>query len=114
MIDREDFCGGARFVDKENAMFEGGSDSAYDFNKLSTEGLIEHFYLDYDSNGLIANHTRPGLKVTREGLAAVAEANKGWLQKAIEKQPITFIQVIGTTAMAILSFIAGLLVGSSR
>ena len=106
------FAGGQRFVDKSHPVYEGGSDLAYDFNTLREEGLIEQTYLNYErtSNGSVA-YKNPGVKVTAMGLDALAEVNKSWLRRAIEKEPMTFLQIVVTVAIAIVTALGGWVVG---
>jgi hypothetical protein len=49
--------------------------------------------------------------MTLEGLQAVSVFKKSWLRKAIEQQPMTFVQVIVTILLAALTGIAGFVVG---
>jgi hypothetical protein len=106
-----DFCsfaGGTKFVDKTNVTYEGGSDLAYDFNSLNEEGLIEKDHLNFEQDGygdLIRKN--PAVKVTAQGLEAVAESNKSWLRKAIDKQPITFLQIVITILFGICTWAIG-------
>jgi hypothetical protein len=39
------FAGGAKFVDKDNPKYEGGSDPSYDFNTLHEKELISIAYM---------------------------------------------------------------------
>ena len=53
----------------------------------------------------------PAVQVTLAGLETVVEADKSWLRKAIDKQPVAFLQVIVTVLIALLTFGLGLAVG---
>jgi hypothetical protein len=43
----------------------------------------------------------PAIKVTPTGFDTIAEMNKWWIQKAIDKEPITFLQIIMTILVGI-------------
>jgi len=112
MLDIKRFVGGQKFVDRDNPVYEGGSDTAYDFNTLREEGLIEQAYLEHESDkagGIV--YKNPGVKVTPAGLDALREADKSWLARAIEKEPITFLQIIVTLVIAIMTALGGWLLG---
>ncbi len=105
---------GLRFIDIDNSVREGGgSDLAYDFDVLYQEGLIEPIHLDHkQSSGGGMIYSNPGIKVTPAGFEAVSEGQKTWLAKSIDKQPITFLQVIVTIVLALITGVLGWLVGN--
>jgi hypothetical protein len=111
-LDVNVFVGGSKFVDSENPTYEGGSDLAYDFNTLQEEGFIQQTYLNYeqDSMGSVV-HKNPAVKVTINGFEAVDEASKSWLKRAIEQQPMTFLQIVVTVVIAIVTGIGGWAIG---
>lgn len=82
-----------RFLDRDNPQLEGGSILSYRYNDLLDSGAIS---VDYFENPTLGG--RPtgtdGVRITREGLNLVAEIKKTWLSKAIDKQPMTFLQVV--------------------
>ncbi len=41
----------------------------------------------------------------------VHDAERSWLSKSIDKQPITFLQIIVTLILAAISFVAGFFAG---
>jgi hypothetical protein len=102
------YRGGLKFVDKADPKYEGGSELAYDYNSLKEEDLIRIDYLTHkrDSYGG-AVYEDPAVKVTAKGFETVEDAEKWWIQKAIEKEPITFLQIVIT----ILAGIGGWAVG---
>lgn len=103
---------GARFVDKENPLYEGGSDLSYDFTTLLQERLIKWEYIDHESDGMGGfKSSNPGVKLTLDGLEVSEDYNKSWLTHAIEKQPMTFLQIIVTLVIALVSFVGGLALG---
>jgi hypothetical protein len=51
------------------------------------------------------------VKVTRDGFDVLEEYEKSWLTKAIDKEPITFLQVIITIATSLATWIIGLVMG---
>src|SRR5207302_8304151 len=89
------------------------SDLAYDFNTLREQGLIEQTYLNVDERDSCGGvlYKNPGLKVTANGLEAITNANKSWLKKGIEHQPMTFLQIIVTVAVSLVTLIGGWLIG---
>ena len=103
---------GTKFTDKENPLYEGGSDLAYDFSTLLEEGLISHTYMEYKPDGRGGFISKDSaLKVTMTGLEMLTDVNKSWLRRAIEKQPMTFLQIIITIIISVMSFVGGLAVG---
>ncbi len=111
-LDIKGFAGGQKFVDRDSPVYEGGSDIAYDFNTLREEGLIEQAYLVHERDraaGVV--YKNPGVKVTAAGLQALLEADKSWLTRAIEKGPMTFLQIMVTVLIAIVTAVCGWLVG---
>jgi len=111
-LDVKGFWGGPRFVDKENPCYRGGSDLAYDYNTLQEEGLIKQTYLDYDRDncgGVI--YKNPGIMVTPKGFDVLEDASRSWLNRAIEKQPMTLLQIIVTLIIAILTAVGGWAIG---
>ncbi len=111
-LDIKVYAGGARFVDQSAPVYEGGNDQAYDFNTLRAEGLIEQTYMKYEQDRAGAAVPKiPAVRVTLEGLGEVAEANKSWLKKAIEQQPMTFVQIVVTVVIALATGIGGWAIG---
>jgi len=110
-IDIKAFVGGTKFVDLVSPVYEGGSDLAYDFNTLCEEKLIELTYLDYerDSMGGVVNKD-PAVTVTMIGFESVEMAGKSWIKKAIEKQPITFLQIVVTVLIFLIGGIGDWLI----
>jgi hypothetical protein len=49
--------------------------------------------------------------VTPKGFQAVAEAGKSWLAKSIDKQPMTFVQIIVTIIIALITGLGGWAIG---
>ena len=88
-----------RFADVDNPKRDGGSELSYRFNELHDAGLIEVYF----SRGEGENSKQyiPGLRLTYEGVHWVREWQRSWLSKAIETQPITFLQVVVTVLLAI-------------
>jgi hypothetical protein len=86
-----------RLVDKDDPKPEGGSELGYDFGCLLTDGLISVTHLSYvhDSFGGTTNKD-PAIKVTDVGFDVLSDYEKPWIAKAIEKEPITFLQIIMT------------------
>src|SRR4051812_38548958 len=86
-----------RFGDKDSPKFEGGSESADDFNTLLEDGCIEATHTTYgqDASGG-KTRSNPAVKIIPDGFVAVAGANKWWIQTAIDKEPITFLQIVIT------------------
>ncbi|MGD0276566.1 MAG: hypothetical protein ABSB79_11055 [Syntrophales bacterium] len=111
-LDLKGFAGGTKFVDSETPTYEGSSDLAYDFNTLHEEGFIQQTYLNYeqDSMGSVVRKN-PAVRVTNNGFEAVVEASKSWLKRAIEQQPMTFLQIIVTVVIAIVTGIGGWAIG---
>jgi len=111
-LDIKAYAGGSRFVDKTNPEYSGGSNLAYDFNSLREEGLIEMCHMTYRQGPSMGVHYEdPAVKLTLSGLEAVAEANKSWITKAIEKEPATFLQIIVAIIIALLSGLGGWVLG---
>ncbi len=111
-LDIKFYSTGTKFVDKENPLYEGGSDLAYDFSTLLEEGLISRTYMDYKPDGMGGMIAKDdALKLTMDGLEMITDANKSWLTKAIEKQPMTFLQIIVTIIISFASFAGGWAVG---
>jgi len=103
---------GTNFVDRENPVNEGGSDLAYDLNTLLEERFIKITYLDYERDNMGGSVSKnPAIMVTLEGFEAVAEDSKCWLKKAIERQPMTFFQIIVTILIALMTAIGGWAIG---
>ena len=98
---------GAKFVDKDNPVYEGGSDQAYDFSTLHEEGLIKHTYLDCETTHGKTVYKNPAVKVTPSGLQAVSDARKSWLARGIEKQPMTFVHIIATIVFTVVGWAVG-------
>jgi hypothetical protein len=95
-----------RFVDGPNRTTP--SELAYDFNTLCEEGFLELIFLNYETGAAMGRiDTNPAVKITNKGLDAVAEARRWWLSKAIEKQPMTFLQVVVTVVFTIGAWIGG-------
>jgi hypothetical protein len=96
------FSGGWRFVDLQNPSYEGGSEAAYDFNTLKEDKLIEMAHIGGTLNGYgsYENQT-PCAKVTLLGFDTISESDKSWLTKAIDKQPMTFVQILITVLAGI-------------
>ena len=70
-------------------------EAAYDFTSLAGAGLIRWYMVNNHANGqAVSTASRLDMHVTPEGLQSVAEFERPWLAKAIEKEPITFIQVV--------------------
>lgn len=111
-LDIEGFSDGSKFVDKDTRVYEGGSDLAYDYNILYEEDLIKITYLNYetDERGLPIN-LNPAIKVTPTGFEVVSDAGKSWLLKSIDKQPMTFLQIILTIIIALVTGLGGWIVG---
>ena len=102
------FAGGGRFTDKDNPKYEGGSDLSYDLNMLLDNCLVQVDHMTHKQDaegGLVYEH--PAIKVTPEGFYAIEEAGKWWLQKAIDKEPITFLQIIVTILVGIGGWLVG-------
>jgi hypothetical protein len=103
------FKGGQRFVDREKPVYDGGSDTAFDFNTLAEDEFIEPAYMRYErdpTNGQqIAKD--PAVRVTPLGFQAVEQAGKSLIRRAIEQQPGSVLQVIG----AIVLFVLGIVIG---
>jgi hypothetical protein len=97
-----------RFWDKKNPDVRPDSDLAYDFNTLLEDDLIKLTHLTYEHGRAgEAVGKNPAVRITPPGLDAVAEFNKSWLRKAIEKQPVTFLQVIVTILIAVGAWLIG-------
>jgi len=101
------------FVDLETN--EATSDIAYEFNELCENGLIkpEKLYAEGVTPNIL-NETPKftgAVSVTRKGFDAVTDWQRPWLAKAIEKQPMTFVQIVVTVMLAILSGLGGWAVG---
>ena len=111
-LDIAHFHGGTKFVDRDNPVYEGGSDLAYDYSALLEEGLIRTTYLRFerDKMGYEVPH-EPAVQITPEGLGLVADLQKSWLRKGIEKEPMTFAGVIVTLVISIVSAVGGWLLG---
>jgi hypothetical protein len=106
------FAGGSKFVDSSKPVYEGGSDLAYDFNTLHEEGHIKQTYLESRQDNMGGTiYSTPGVMVTINGFAAVAEASKCWLKRAIEQQPMTFVQIVVTVFIAAVTGGGGWLIG---
>lgn len=101
--------GGTKLIDSES---EGVSDLAYDFNTLFEEGLIELIYLDCEQDGYGGVvHKNPAVTVTIKGFEAVSAASKSWLKKAIEQQPMTFLQIVVYVVSLLIMGIGGWVIG---
>jgi len=98
-----------KFIDRGNRK-SPSSDLAYDLTRLLHEGAIEATILDVELDVLGDLVLKPAVRVTAAGLATIAEETKSWLTKAIDKQPITFVQIIVTVVLAIVSGIGGWLI----
>src|ERR1035437_6964425 len=86
---------GQRYVDKGNPRFDGGSELTYDLNALVMRDDIRITFLNIKVDGMGGSHFEgDAIKVTDTGLDAVAEMERGWWSKSIEKQPMTYLQVI--------------------
>lgn len=101
------------FVEAENADHRGRQDLSFDLTTLCEDGLLEGTFLE---DGPVMSDfdlgpKEPAITVTRAGLRAVEEFHKSWLAKAIEKQPMTFLHVVATIVIAVLSFVGGLVLG---
>ena len=79
---------GDRFVDRDKQMFEGGSDLSYAYNTLNKCGLISVINVQVAQN---QPAFRPdGIRITDAGL----DEARGWLFRAIDQQPVSFLQVV--------------------
>ena len=107
-LDLKGFYKGRKFVDKDNPVFEEGSSVAYDFNTLKEEGLIEEHYMSQVVNAYGQCIPQDAaVKVTQMGFEALVEARKTWLTKSIEKQPITFLNILVTLFFSAASAYTG-------
>ncbi len=114
-VDFQYFTGGVKVVDKESPSFEGGSNLAYDLNLLLEDKLIEIAYLTFDRSQLGTPIPRgPAIRVTRFGFETLSEHRRSWISKAIEKQPITFLQILATIIISACTGLVGWYVGSSQ
>jgi len=70
--------------------------TAYDLNCLLRQGLAYVAYAhDFRTGSEPANWIPPVVfGVTDSGMETVRELEKPWLTKAIEKQPMTFVQIV--------------------
>lgn len=85
---------------------------AYDLNNLLSDGNIEIRFTgpgeEYSPSKLINSNS---VFITKTGLDKLAEYQRSWLSKSIEKQPITFLQIIVTVGLAILTGVIGFIFG---
>jgi len=90
----EHYGSGKRFIDRNAPRYEGGSEISYDLNHLVEQRMIKPDYLisDPDHRGG-PKYEGEAIRVTPAGIAVVAELERSWLSKAIDKQPITFLQL---------------------
>jgi hypothetical protein len=87
-----------KFIDPKN--LDHSRNVVYDLNCLKTDKLIVLAFIEGDHRAGQAKEW-PVLQVSRDGINVVRENDRSWLSKAIEKQPMTFLQVV----FAILNFI---------
>ncbi len=101
-----------RFWDKKSPDVRPDSDLAYDFNTLLENELIELTHLTYEHGSAgEAVGKNPAVRITPRAVEVVAEFNKSWLRKAIDKQPMTFLQVIVTILISLVTGVGGWLIG---
>ena len=108
-LDYQAFGGGGKFVDKGDPKFRGGSELTYDLNCLREEqGFIVVCYQKREqaTSGEFME-SDPGIRLTQFGIDALVDWEHGWLRTAIEKQPMTFVQIAVTVGGAALGFVAG-------
>jgi hypothetical protein len=73
---------------------QSSEDLAYDLNTLHEQELIDIWQVNTTLDRYGQIETADGeVRMTMEGLAAVADFRRSWWSKAIDKQPITFVQV---------------------
>ena len=114
-LDIEAYVGGTKVVDRDNPQYDGGSDHAYDFNVLHEQQLIAMTSLRYERRSPgIQIPKDPGIAVTAEGFEAVRESKRSWLSRSIEKQPITFLQIVVTFVFSAVSAVAAFSSGVIR
>jgi hypothetical protein len=87
----------ASFAGRGIPKLKEDSDTAHDVNRLIDAGLVEiaHFGNERMVSS-VAVIESPAFLVTEEGSRAVRDMGKSWWSKAIDKQPITFLQVLLT------------------
>jgi hypothetical protein len=103
-----------KFADTADPCNNTTSELAYHYNALRELNQIEV------KDGQIDRECRCGFMkpdstvvMTQNGLNRIADADKSWLQKSIEKQPITWLQVIVTVVLAVIAGVGGWLIGQS-
>jgi hypothetical protein len=96
---------GEKYIDQTNPT----SELAYDLNSILAAGWVEKGDMKGDTVTMFTAFD--AVTVTENGLRAVADADRSWLSKAIDKQPITFLQVVINVVIAVLGGIAGFLAG---
>src|SRR5687768_8692994 len=79
------------------------SDMAYDLETLEADEFINIMYTVSEGS--------PTVMITPAGIEAVLEHEKTWWQKAIDKQPMTFLQVLLALVSIALSVIGGAISG---
>jgi hypothetical protein len=79
------------------------SDFQHDMRSLQRRGLIKFGWKVFEQSKVDGSPIcdEAGVAVTRAGMDEVREFEQGWVSKAIEKQPITFLQVIILAAQII-------------
>jgi hypothetical protein len=108
-LDYQAFGGAGKFFDKGDPKPRGGSELTYDLNCLRDErGFIVVCYQkrEQTTSGSFME-SDPAIRLTQFGLDALVDWERGWLRTAIEKQPMTFIQIAVAVGGAVLGFLAG-------
>jgi hypothetical protein len=82
-------------------------ETAYDLNLLHDEGWIVIDYLDFKTSIYGTDVEGPALRITPAGLAACAENERSVILKAIDKQPMTAVQIAVGVFTALSSAIIG-------
>ena len=94
------------------------SDLVYDLRSLRRRGIIKFDWIEWKQSKIDGSSTgeRGGLAMTDEAMEIVREKERGWLKRAIDKQPVTALQVLIAAAqiVAASSWITVLYLWSQR
>ena len=104
------YMDGPKLHPKAGSTRKADENLSYDINVLLEDRLIEFTHMKYvNKASFAATGVDPALTVTRKGLSEAATFSKSWLRKSIDKQPITFINILVTLLLSGAAFVGGLI-----
>jgi hypothetical protein len=94
--------------------YEDNCQFVYQLNSLFHEGLIANrMMIVHDKRNMSCGLGDDSIVITRKGLDKVGDLERSWFSKAIDKQPVTFLQIITTVLSSIVGGIVGYLIGAT-